>query len=65
MPTDIFTKWFDLEPLLDEDARTQLVTVCSFDRATVPDEDVKRLEEKSLVFTFPEQQDELAEALVA
>jgi hypothetical protein len=66
MATDLFAKWHDLSHLKQSTGtERQFVTVCSFDRAAPKDEDIERLKEYSLVFTFPEQQDELREVLAA
>lgn len=58
---EIFRKWFDLRELRQE----RFVTVVDANAEGIKREDLNRLAELSTVFSYPNEQDELAEVLAA
>jgi hypothetical protein len=59
---EVFRKWYDLQ---EYKQRNQFLTIYDSDSVNVRQEDFKRLYEHSTVLGFPQEQEEIAEALAA
>jgi hypothetical protein len=59
---EVFTRWYDI-PHMRSAAR--FITVLDANNSSIPDQDLRRAEELSLITAFPDQKQELLESLAA
>jgi len=59
---DVFARWYDIPYLKNS---TQFITVIDANNSSFPEQELRRVEEVSNVVTFPDQQQDLLEAIAA
>lgn len=59
---EVFTRWYDIAPMK---SAMQFITAVDANNSSFPDQDLRRVEEHSIIVAFPDQQQELLQALAA